>query len=310
MAENMPHATEKATCDARFCFNLLTCMLCYSTSGRELIFFDFPEILMPELPEVETIARGLAPKLIGRVIIDLQSFWPRQMLPNLQIVYRAATDRRISIVTRRGKHLVWEFENCGALLIHLRMSGRFEWQIAGEPEPLHGRVRFDLDSGESLWFVDARKFGRVRFVEDWRAATADLGVEPLSKEFTAGKLGQILATRKRQIKPLLLDQMAIAGLGNIYTDEALFQSGVHPKRLSNSLNQDEVKKLHRAIRNVLKAGIMHNGTSFDWIYPGGKMQDYLNVYGRTGELCPSCQAPIAREVIGQRASHFCPNCQK
>jgi len=136
-----------------------------------------------------------------------------------------------------------------------------------------------------------------------------MGIEPLGKSFTFKRLKDILHQRSRVIKSLLLDQNVIAGLGNIYTDESLFVAGIHPKRISNTLSDEEIKKLHTAIKKILRKAIKNNGTSFDWIYPGGKMQDYLNVYGRGGEECNRCKGKIEKTTVGQRGTHFCPQCQ-
>lgn len=264
---------------------------------------------MPELPEVETIARRLAPELEGRRIHSFVSHWPRQVLPGLTQATRAMTDRRVLSVSRRGKLLVWTLAPAGFVLVHLRMSGRFEWGEPDRADPPHVRAVWTLDTGRRLLFCDARKFGRIRYADDLAQATAQLGPEPLDSAFTSQHLGDMLAARARHLKPLLLDQSFLAGLGNIYTDEALFRAGLHPLTRSDQLSPDAVRRLHRAIRSVLRTGIQHNGTSLDWIYPGGQMQDFLRVYGRTGQPCPVCATPIRRLVVGQRATHICEHCQ-
>ena len=158
-------------------------------------------------------------------------------------------------------------------------------------------------------FCDARKFGRIQHTTDLAAATADLGIEPLGRGFTLGALRGRLDGRARRLKPLLLDQTVIAGLGNIYTDEALFRARLHPLTPGNRLKPGDVAALHRSIRAVLREAIRYHGTSIDWIYPGGWMQKRLRVYGRAGEPCRSCRTPIAYLRVAQRGTHICPRCQ-
>lgn len=181
--------------------------------------------------------------------------------------------------------------------------------IAGESGADGGRFG-SVAATDELWFLDARKFGRIRWVRDLADLDDELGVEPLSREFSTARLAELLKGRKRAIKPLLLDQTRIAGLGNIYVDEALFRAGVHPLASADRLRGKRIDRLHAAIRAVLREAIRRNGTSIDWIYPGGEMQDHLRVYGRTDEPCGACGAPIRRIVVGQRGTHFCPRCQR
>ena len=180
-----------------------------------------------------------------------------------------------------------------------RRAGRRYDCLIGAPEGL-GR----------LMLCDARKFARVRWAPDRAAALAHLGPEPLGARFSGAALAEGLRARRRQLKPLLLDQRFVAGLGNIYTDESLHRAGLHPQRRSDSVSRAAAGRLHRAIQAVLREGIAHCGTSLDWIYPGGSMQDYLRVYGRTGQPCPACGASIVRIVVAQRSTHLCPDCQR
>lgn len=205
------------------------------------------------------------------------------------------------------------------------MSGRLEWAAesvrsftspaegrryrAERQRPSHVRATWKLDDGSRLAFCDPRKFGRILYVRDLRAATAKLGPEPLARGFTVATLDRLLRGRRRQLKPLLLDQSAIAGLGNIYTDEALFRAGLHPTLRSDRVTRGGIVRLHRAIRQVLRLAIRHHGTSFDWAYPGGWMQDRLMVYGRAGQPCRRCRTAIVSLRIGQRGTHICPRCQ-
>jgi len=264
---------------------------------------------MPELPEVETIVRDCRPHLEGRRIVAFHSHWPKNTVPSLPQVRRALVGQVITRVSRRAKFIVLHLADGGALLVHLRMSGRLEW--ADECTDLrHVRAQWDLDNGRRLLFCDARKFGRLLYTRDLAAATADLGPEPLERGFTAAVLGEVLLRRRRQLKPLLLDQSAIAGLGNIYTDESLFRAGLHPQTPSDQLSTEQITRLHAAIRDVLRLAIRKHGTSIDWIYPGGWMQKSLAVYGRVGEPCRQCGTPILGLRIGQRGTHVCPTCQR
>jgi formamidopyrimidine-DNA glycosylase len=264
---------------------------------------------MPELPEVETIVRRYRRRLAGRTITRFRSLWPPNALPSHAAVKRAVAGRMIASLRRRAKYVVFDLDDNSHLLIHLRMSGRFEWAADHTVPPKHARAIFELDGGDALWFVDSRKFGRITHTRDLASATNHLGIEPLSRAFTERKLADLLHERGRQIKPLLLDQSLVVGLGNIYADEALFAAGVHPLTRSQQLSAEDVERLHKAIRETLRTAIRHNGTSIDWIYPSGQMQDYLRVYGRAGEPCLRCGTPIEALRVAQRGTHVCPRCQ-
>ncbi len=281
---------------------------------------------MPELPEVETIARVLRQgtgreagsqhaALISRKISSARVLWERT-LENMtspefttQIVGQSITD-----VSRRGKYLVITLTN-DTLLIHLRMSGDMRVEMIedeqGSAVPVlkHDRLTLEFENGSRLVFNDTRKFGRAWLVRDPREILADLGPEPLDEGLNGKKFFEMLTSRKRQIKPLLMDQRFIAGLGNIYTDEALNLVKIHPLRRSDSVTQVEAEKLLKAIRAVLAEGIRRNGASIDWVYKGGDFQNYFRVYGRAGEACPECGTTIERLVVGQRGTHICPLCQ-
>jgi formamidopyrimidine-DNA glycosylase len=211
-------------------------------------------------------------------------------------------------VGRRGKFVLISLSE-DTLLIHLRMSGDLlveDQRVAPAP---HHRLMLDLEGGIRLSFNDTRKFGRVWLVSDPGTVLSSLGPEPLSPSFTAEDLYKLLHARVRQIKPLLLDQRFIAGIGNIYADEALHLARIHPLRVSNTLEYEEVERLWESMREVLQEGIRRNGASIDWVYRGGDFQNYFRVYGRTGEPCPVCGTPIERIVVGQRSTHYCPECQ-
>lgn len=264
---------------------------------------------MPELPEVETVVRQLRPRLCGRRIVAFSSSWPKKVSPSARLVAKALRDQRVSNVWRRAKWIVFDLQSNGHLLVHLRMSGRFEW-AADHAAPLpHTRAIFRLDDGAALWFVDPRKFGVIRHTRDLAAETADLGMEPLEPGFSAARVRGLLAGRSRRIKPLLLDQTLIAGLGNIYVDEALHAARIHPDTPAAEIDADRVVALVRAIRTTLRQAIARNGSSIDWMYPNGSMQTRLRVYGRTGEACRNCGGRIERLVVAQRGTHICPTCQ-
>jgi formamidopyrimidine-DNA glycosylase len=272
---------------------------------------------MPELPEVETIARALREgaqsaqdALLGRRIESADVLWPR-MLANLtpQAFSARIEGQSFQAVTRRGKFLVFPLSS-DTLLIHLRMSGdmRVE-QINGNPVLKHDRLVLNLDNGNRLAFNDTRKFGRAWLLADPQEVLGGLGPEPFDPSLDATSFHEMLNTRSRQLKPLLMDQSFLAGLGNIYTDEALHLAKLHPLRLSGGLSPVEAERLLAAIRAVLSEGIRRNGASIDWVYRGGDFQNHFRVYGRTGESCPECGGRIERLVVGQRGTHICPNCQ-
>jgi formamidopyrimidine-DNA glycosylase len=264
---------------------------------------------MPELPEVETIARGLVPDLVGRRIVRLEARWPRSLRPDPQRVEQGCVGRRVLSVGRRGKHLLIELEGGDWLIVHLRMSGRFEWVAPGELPGDHARTIWWLDDGRGLAMEDARKFGTVTWSQSPAGTLHQLGPEPLQDEFTPGRFEAMLQSRRRALKPLLLDQHFLAGLGNIYVDESLFRAGLHPQAPANTLDHAQALGLHGHIQQVLREAIDSCGTSIDWIYPQGRMQHYLRVYGRAGEPCPTCGTPIRRLVVAQRGTWICPRCQ-
>jgi formamidopyrimidine-DNA glycosylase len=264
---------------------------------------------MPELPEVETIARTLRPVLIGKTILSADLRWPRTLAaPSPKVFKKRVIGQRIESISRRAKFLDFQLSDLH-LLLHLRMSGDLLVVLGGYQTAKHDRLIVRLSGDACLVFSDPRKFGRVWLVEDPAEIFTDLGMEPLSEEFSPEWLSSALRTRRRQLKPLLLDQTFIAGLGNIYTDEALHLAKLHPLTLSDQITRNKVNGLWRAIREVLEEGIRRNGASIDWVYRGGDFQNHFRVYGRTGEPCPVCKTPIQRITVGQRGTHFCPHCQ-
>lgn len=270
---------------------------------------------MPELPEVETIAAALRngtnnqPSLCEMAIVGGRVLWPRTLeMPSLDEFKRRIAGQVIEDIGRRGKFLIIQLSQ-DYLLFHLRMSGDMLLETDEVKEASHPRLVIILENGLHLVFNDPRKFGRVWLVQDLIVVTSSLGLEPLDDAFTSDVLYTMLQKRHRQLKPLLLDQSFIAGLGNIYTDEALHMAGLHPRELSNRVNASQAERLWQSIRSVLQEGIKRNGASIDWVYRGGDFQNYFRVYQRTGEPCPVCGTAVERILVGQRGTHFCPRCQ-
>ena len=264
---------------------------------------------MPELPEVQTLVRHLSPGFVGRRLERIWCNWPRMLTPSLPRMQSRLEGATLERLWRRAKFLVWDFGAAGSLLIHLRMSGRPHTVPAARP-PANAHVHFVLEfQGQAMHLEDTRKFARAVWTGDVAAATRGLGVEPLGPQFTVDWLAAGLRDCSRQLKPALLDQSFIAGLGNIYCDEALHHAGLHPLRRTDRLSRSEAAALHAAIRHVLETGIAHNGASIDWVYPDGQMQNFFHAYGRAGQPCRRCGAAIRRLVVAQRGTHICPRCQ-
>ncbi len=275
---------------------------------------------MPELPEVETIARSLRPALVGATITEADVRWARTIAtPSVRRFKQLIQGQTIRAVSRRAKFLRLELTDF-ELLIHLRMSGDLALKHGPVQPANHDRLILRLQPSQrsagrqrdalSLIFNDTRKFGRVWLTADPEQVTGRLGPEPLGDEFTPQWLSDALHRRHRQLKPLLLDQSFLAGLGNIYTDESLHRARLHPLALSDSVTAKKAERLHAAIRATLEEGIRRNGASFDWVYRGGEFQNYFRVYDREGKPCPVCGTPIQKLIVGQRGTHICPHCQK
>lgn len=274
---------------------------------------------MPELPEVETIRLGLLSTVVGEVITGLTVSNDETVLdpPSVSAFAQAVAGRVITGVGRRGKYLLLALDDSGAIEIHLRMTGQVRVLSLGA-EPLRfERACIRFESGQSLRFADQRKFGRIVLLdaEGVKALDAKLGVEPLSIRFSANWLLEAVSERKRPIKAFLLDQHLIAGIGNIYADEALFRARIHPLTPSGLLTETECAALVRSIRHVLRAGIDHRGTSFssyaDHDGAKGQNQFSLQVYGKgRGQIqCPQCGGPLICIQAGGRSSHLCERCQ-
>jgi formamidopyrimidine-DNA glycosylase len=270
---------------------------------------------MPELPEVETISRGLQRLLVGRTVSSVSVTWPRAIgRPDAQQFIAGLVGRRVCSAGRRGKYLVLALD-VGYLLVHLKMSGRLRVVPAAEPLGRHTRVALDLDDGRQLRFDDARKFGRMYLVGNLAEVTGGLGPEPLDDSLTTEGFARLLEKRSGRLKPLLLNQEFLAGVGNIYADEALFRAGLHPLTLANSLTREDQARLYEAIRHVLREAVAHGGTTLDdhgYVDAEGQVGGFqlqVAVYQQQGRPCRRCGTPIERTVIGQRSAHYCPTCQ-
>ncbi len=304
---------------------------------------------MPELPEVEYTARQLRASIIGATISEAYVFWERTVgYPALPDFLAEIRGRRIEAVRRRGKFLLIDLSGDLFLSIHRRMSGNFlllppgweidtslretdqvVWNTKGPTFHFHEDVAssYSLESrycracfvfvdGRCLLFTDPRKFGRIKLWPREREEEAlnGLGPEPLGCEFTLGRFTTALTSRRTGIKQILLDQTIVAGIGNIYADEALFYARIHPLRRTDSLTDSEIQSLHEGIVSVLTSGIEHGGTSFsayrDLWGEAGDNYNHVRVYQQEGKPCARCGTTIERMVIAQRGAHFCPDCQR
>jgi formamidopyrimidine-DNA glycosylase len=272
---------------------------------------------MPELPEVETVRRSLAEALAGRRIAEVTRIaWERTIAdPSPELFRELLHDREILGIDRRAKYLIIRLDRDESLVVHLRMTGRLTIEDDQAEPDAHTHVVLRLDGGGQVFFHDTRKFGRLWLLDHEGLAVLEqrLGPEPLDQALTAEEFRTLLRRRKGRLKPLLLDQRLIAGLGNIYADEALWLARLHPLRTVPSLQDEEIDRLFDAIQSVLRSAVERRGTSFSdyrdgWGQPGDN-QHFLQVYDRAGQPCSRCGAPIERTVVGQRGTHFCPTCQ-
>jgi formamidopyrimidine-DNA glycosylase len=260
-----------------------------------------------------------AANLIGIPISSASVYWPRTIAePSPRSFCRKIKGCIFTAIQRRGKYLVFGLSDGYTMLLHLRMSGRLQLVAAGTPRNKHEHVILSFADGRQLRFHDTRKFGRLSLLKDPAPILDRLGPEPLAPGFTVRVLGKVLNGRRRLLKPLLLDQTIIAGLGNIYVDEALWEARLHPLRLASTLSKPEIKALRLAIPRVLKRGLKNLGTSlgtgkanfYSVASRQGRNKDQLNVFRRTDLPCPRCKAKIERIVVGQRSTHICSKCQK
>jgi formamidopyrimidine-DNA glycosylase len=272
-------------------------------------------LMMPELPEVETICLAFREgwedhaSLIRRDINQVWVGWNKTIAaPTIEEFTQKITNQKIHEISRRGKFLIFRLTQ-HHLLFHLRMSGDLILRRNDGNHLIHDRLVLEFTDGDELAFNDPRKFGRVWLVNDVQEVTGGLGPEPFDPTLNGNKFFEMLQKNRRQLKPLLLDQSFLAGLGNIYSDEALFLARLHPLTLSNQVSTVQAENLLSAIRSVLQKGIHHHGASIDWVYRGGDFQNYFRVYQRNGEACRVCGTPIEKFFLGQRGTHFCPSCQ-
>lgn len=274
---------------------------------------------MPELPEVETIKRSLTPYVVGGTITGVQVFNPAVIISyKAEEFSHVLKGKKVLALDRRGKYLIFTLTDGYTLSWHLGMTGRLLWLNSQERIERHTHLILNFDSHGQLRFVDVRRFGRCYLAGKGSPAypegLARLGLEPLSPAFTPETLKEIIRSKKRSLKSLLLDQHHIAGLGNIYSDEALFGAGIHPLRPAYALSDEEIGRLYEAIVKVLQEGIASGGTSIrDYVDGTGRKGDYqnrLSVYGRKDQPCPRCGETIKSLKISGRTSYFCPRCQK
>jgi formamidopyrimidine-DNA glycosylase len=271
---------------------------------------------VPELPEVETIRRQLAPHLEGRTIVEIEILDPRWTRPEPpRLVEQALRGRRVEKVGRSGKYLIWECSGDLYLLVHLRMTGSLLFDPIAEP--IHTRVRFQLDGGHQVIYVDPRRFGTGHVLSGSAARDAYLGarigIEPMTPEFTTEHLRALARGRRAPVKSFVLDQRRIAGVGNIYADEALFRARIHPLRPAGALTRGQVAELRDAIEEALQAGIEAKGATIDDFRhvdgARGSFQDRFLVHRREGEPCPRCGTVIRKLVVGGRGTYVCERCQ-
>lgn len=288
---------------------------------------------MPELPEVETIRRDLEAYLLGQKIVSVKIFFPKTAKNPAAFFSSALRGRKITAVSRRGKLLFFSLNKRPEifLLVHLKMTGQLIYENAGfklagghgesgslkELPGKHTRAMFEFSGRRRLFFNDLRKFGYLKIVEAAelkKILAANYGPEPLSSDFSVSVLKEILENKKRKIKAVLLDQRILAGLGNIYVDEALFAARLHPERLAASLRPAEIAGLYRAINRIIKAAIKYRGTTFNnYVDSRGQKGNFsarLQVYGRKFQLCSRCRQPIQKKKVAGRGTHYCAFCQK
>lgn len=273
---------------------------------------------MPELPEVESVRRQLEPALVGRRLDRVEIFDSRLVRPFEPAEVAAELEReRVAAVDRRGKYLIVRFESGRVLLIHLRMTGSLFCAPCGSlPDDPHRRAVVTLDNGSDVAYRDVRRFGTWLVLESEELEpylATRLGDEPLDALFTAANLGERLAGRRTSLKAALLDQRTLAGMGNIYVDEALWRARLNPLRRADSLDGGELRRLHRGVRAALEHGLARQGSTLrDYRLPdgsGGTMQDEFHAYGREGEPCDRCGTPIAKTRVAGRGTWYCPICQ-
>jgi len=269
---------------------------------------------VPELPEVETVRNELEPYVVGHSISGVTLFWEGMLRqPSPKELYTRITGQEINAITRRGKYLIFSLSSGDLLIIHLKMSGSLLIGKDSSPPTKYTRAIIHLDKGTNIFFSDPRKFGTMQLMKDNGTVFTKLGPEPLAASFTPEVLAQRLSKRKASVKAVLLDQGFVAGIGNMYADEALFSAGVHPLRTASSLSQGEIERLYHAIQQVLWAAIGNRGASIiNYLRPSGEPGtahfQFKVAHGR-GKNCPNCDTPLRRIVVRNRGTYLCPKCQ-
>lgn len=269
---------------------------------------------MPELPEVQAVVDNLKNNIIGEEIISITPLWDKTIKNfNPKKNFNKNSPKKIIDITRRAKFIILHFSDF-ILAIHLRMTGKF-YLSNNKIIPIHTRVVFDLTSSKQLIFEDIRKFGRIYLYKNLETINKAHGPEPLGKYFTPKWLIHNLKNKKRMIKSLLLDQSFLAGLGNIYVDECLWDSGIHPISKSNKIPYNRMKNLHESIQTILKKAIEHKGTtiinfSYQQNKQTGNYASKLNIFGKNKEPCPKCRKQINKLKIAGRGTYICNYCQK
>lgn len=273
---------------------------------------------MPELPEVETVRKGLEQLVTGKVIKKIQVLWPRIIeQPEAMIFESLLVGETIESVRRRGKFLIFYLDHY-ELISHLRMEGKYQYIKENKPIHKHTHVIFFFEDGSKLCYNDVRKFGRMIMVKKGKSneykGIMKLGPEPLPDQFVLSEFSKQLKKSHKAIKPLLLDQKLVTGLGNIYVDETLWETKIHPEQPADTLFPKEIKTLRLAIIDVLSRAIELGGTTIqsylNVLGESGRFQEFLHVYNQTDQPCIRCQTPIIKTKVAQRGTHYCPNCQK
>ncbi len=273
---------------------------------------------MPELPEVEQVKKSLAPHILGKSIVKTEVYLPRLIkYPDAEVFCRRLEGEKIEAVARRGKYLRLELASGQFLLLHLRMTGALIARQKGEEPPSYTKIKFTLSGDTDLYFTDIRTFGTLYLLRPGEIAIGgydSLGPEPLTPAFNADYLAALAAKAKQSSKAFILDQRHIAGLGNIYADEALFAAGIAPARPAASLTRKEIEALTAAVDKVIAQGIANRGTTFRDYKDGegkkGSNQEQLSVYGRGGQPCKKCGSLLLKTKVAGRGTVYCPRCQK
>jgi formamidopyrimidine-DNA glycosylase len=276
---------------------------------------------MPELPEVETVVKGLRPLITDRRVTAVE-IREKNMIAypkdNIDDFKEALIGSKIEAINRRGKYIIIELDTDKNMIIHLRMTGKLLVKEVEEFRDKHTHVVFSLNDGQEIRFNNIRKFGRVYLIDknhpEQAGGLADLGPEPLSEDLTLADFKKLFKNRRALMKSLLLNQHFVAGIGNIYADEILFLSGVRPDRTADTLTEDEKERIYHNMRHILERGIIYGGTSFsDYVNAFGEkgsFQEELKVHQREGEKCYSCGTKIKKIKVSGRSTYFCPQCQK